>query len=102
MCSHTASIHHTGSQEEVPVGIVEELPGILVEEGGPEAKAQECPDHRPSSFEKGEHRHLTSYICNTSIYSLPTYIVALGIGVDGNQLLHIPLITLFTLSLPPI
>jgi hypothetical protein len=54
MCSHTASIHHTGSQEEVPVGIVEELPGILVEEGEPEAGAQECPDHHPSSFEKGE------------------------------------------------
>jgi hypothetical protein len=53
-----------------------------VEEGEPEVKAQECPDHRPSSFEKGELRHLTSYICNTLIYSLPTYIVALGIGVD--------------------
>jgi hypothetical protein len=36
------------------VGIVEELPGILVEEGETKAKAQECPDHRPSSFEKGE------------------------------------------------
>jgi hypothetical protein len=36
------------------VGIVKELPGILVEEGEPEAEAQECPDHSPSSFEKGE------------------------------------------------
>ena len=82
MYPHTASIHHTGSQKEVPVEIVEELPGIIVEEGEPEAEAQECPDHRPSSFEKGEPRHLTSYICNTLIYSPPTYIVALGIGVD--------------------
>jgi hypothetical protein len=64
------------------VEIIEELLGILVEEGEPEAEAQECPDHRPSSFEKGEPRHLTSYICSTLIYSLPTYIVALGIGVD--------------------
>jgi hypothetical protein len=64
------------------VGIVEELPGILVEEGEPEAKAQECPDHRPSSFEKGETRHLTPYVCSTLIYSLPTYMVALGVGVD--------------------
>jgi hypothetical protein len=64
------------------VAIVEELPGILVEEGEPEAEAQECPDHRPSSFEKGEPRHLTSYIYNILIYALPTYIVALGIGVD--------------------
>jgi hypothetical protein len=47
-------MHHTGSEEEVPVGIFEEMPGILVEEGKPEVEAQECSDHRPSSFEKGE------------------------------------------------
>jgi hypothetical protein len=46
----------------VPVGIAEELQGILVEEGEPEAKAQECPDHRPGSFEKGEPQHLISYV----------------------------------------
>jgi hypothetical protein len=56
MYPHTASIHHTGSQEEVPVGIVEEMLGILMEEGEPEAETQECPDHCPSSFEKGEPR----------------------------------------------
>jgi hypothetical protein len=87
---------------EVPVGIVEELPRILVEEGELEVEAQECLDHHPSSFDKGEPWHLTSYIRNSLIYSLPNYIVALGIGVDWNQLLHIHLITLFTLSLPPI
>jgi hypothetical protein len=79
MYPHTASIHHTGLQEEVPFGIVEELSGILVEEGEPEVEAQECPDHHPNSFEKGELWNLTSYICNTLVYSLSTYIVALGI-----------------------
>jgi hypothetical protein len=64
------------------VGIIEELLRILMEEGEPEAEAQECPDHRPSSFENGEPRHLTSYIYNILIYALPTYIDALGIGVD--------------------
>jgi hypothetical protein len=64
MYPHIASIHHTLSQEEVQVGIVEELLGILVEEGESKAEAQECLDHHPSSFEKGEPRHLTSYICN--------------------------------------
>jgi hypothetical protein len=39
MYPHSTFIHHTGSQEEVPVGIVEELPRILVEEGEPKAEA---------------------------------------------------------------
>jgi hypothetical protein len=39
MYPHTASIHHTGSQEEVLVEIIEELPEILVEGGEPEAEA---------------------------------------------------------------
>jgi hypothetical protein len=46
------------------VGNVEELSGILVEEGEPEVEAKECPNHCPSSFEKGEPRHLISYIYN--------------------------------------
>jgi hypothetical protein len=82
MYPHTASIHHTRSQEEAPVGIVEKLLGILVEEGESEVEAQECPDHHPSSFKKDEPQHLTSYICKSLTYSLPTYMVALGIGVD--------------------
>jgi hypothetical protein len=40
---HTASMHHKGSHEKVLVGIIEELQGILVEEGELEAEAQECP-----------------------------------------------------------
>jgi hypothetical protein len=35
------------------MGIVEELLEIIVEEGEPEAEDQECPDHRPRSFNKG-------------------------------------------------
>jgi hypothetical protein len=62
MYPHNVSIRHTRSHEEVPVGIVEELSGILVEEGEPEAEAQECPDHHPSSFEKGKPRHLTPHV----------------------------------------
>jgi hypothetical protein len=59
---HIASMHHIGPQEEVLVGIAEELLGVLVEEGEPEAEAQECPNHRPSSFEKGKPKHLISYV----------------------------------------
>ena len=75
-------MYHTRSQEEVPVGVAEELQGVLTEEGESEAEVQECSDHCPNSFEKGELWNLTSYICNTLIYSLLAYIVALGIGVD--------------------
>jgi hypothetical protein len=45
MYPHIAYIHHTGSQAKVPVGIIEELPKILMEEGEPEVEAHECPDH---------------------------------------------------------
>jgi hypothetical protein len=55
-------MHHIGPPEEVLVGIAEELLGVLVEEGEPEAEAQECPNHRPSSFEKGKPKHLISYV----------------------------------------
>jgi hypothetical protein len=51
---HTTPMYHTRSQEEVPVGVAEELQGVLTEEGESEAEVQECSDHRPSSFEKGE------------------------------------------------
>jgi hypothetical protein len=39
MYPHTASIHHTGLQEEVLVGITEDRLGILMEEGELEAEA---------------------------------------------------------------
>jgi hypothetical protein len=46
----------------VPLGIIEEMQGILMEEGETKAEAQECTDHRPSSFEKGEPQYLILYI----------------------------------------
>jgi hypothetical protein len=59
-----AHMHHTGSQEEVQVGVAEELQEVSAEEVEPEVEAQECPEHRPSSFKKGEPRHLISTVCN--------------------------------------
>jgi hypothetical protein len=58
-----AHMHQSGSQEGVLVG-VEELQEISVEDIVPEAEAQECPNHRPSSFEKGKPRHLIPMVCN--------------------------------------
>jgi hypothetical protein len=55
-------MHHTGSQEN-EVGPEEqeetqeqELPGGPE----PEGELQECPDHRPSTFEKGKPRSILS------------------------------------------
>jgi hypothetical protein len=39
-----------------------ELHKIVAEEVDPEAEAKECPDHRPSSFEKGKPRRLIPII----------------------------------------
>ena len=57
-------MHHTGSQEEVPVAVAEELQETPAEEIEPEAEVQECPDHRPSTFEKGKPRHIFPMIYN--------------------------------------
>jgi hypothetical protein len=46
---------------EVPVGVAEELQEVLAEEGESEAEVQECSDHCPNSFEKGEPQHLIFY-----------------------------------------
>ena len=55
-------MHHTGSQEN-EVGTEE--PEELQEQEPPEAQEpgeelQECPDHRPSTFEKGKPRSILS------------------------------------------
>jgi hypothetical protein len=55
-------MHHTGSQAENPVVVPEELEEQLEVQPQevPEAdeedveELQECPDHRPSSFERGK------------------------------------------------
>ena len=55
-------MHHTGSQEnevglEEPEEIQEQEPPETQESGG---DLQECPDHRPSTFEKGKPRSILS------------------------------------------
>jgi hypothetical protein len=53
-------LHHTGSQEVTPVAVPEEPKEQPVEQEVPEADEEvgedlpECPDHRPSSFERGK------------------------------------------------
>jgi hypothetical protein len=61
-------LHHTGSQEVTPVSVSEEpeeQPEVQEQEV-PEADEEvgedllECPDHRPSSFERGKPRSIFS------------------------------------------
>ena len=51
-------MHHTGSQEEVPVAAPKEHvviePEVPAQEVLEEEELQECPDHQPSSFEKSK------------------------------------------------
>jgi hypothetical protein len=65
-------LHHTGSQEVVPAVVLEDAeeqpevqepePTEAEEETGEELP--ECPDHRPSSFERGKPRSISSPVCN--------------------------------------
>jgi len=55
-------MHHTGSQEN-EVGPKEQEEAQEQEPLGvsePEEELQECPDHRPSTFEKGKPRSILS------------------------------------------
>jgi hypothetical protein len=63
-------MHHTGSQEN-EVGTEE--PEELQEQEPPEAQEpgeelQECPDHRPSTFEKGKPRSILSLPILANLY----------------------------------
>jgi len=55
-------MHHTGSQEnevrpeEQEETLEQDLPG----EPEPEGDLQECPDHRPSTFERGKPQSILS------------------------------------------
>jgi hypothetical protein len=59
-------LHHTGSQEVTPVAIPEEPEEQPEEQEVPEADEEvgkdlpECPDLRPSSFERGKPRSIFS------------------------------------------
>ena len=65
-------MHHTGSQEN-EVGTEE--PEELQEQEPPEAQEpgeelQECPDHRPSTFEKGKPRSILSLPILANLYEV--------------------------------
>ena len=69
------ALHHTGSQTENPVVITEEPEEQLEvqQQEVPEADEEdveelpECPDHRPSSFERGKPRSIFLSVCNDFI-----------------------------------
>jgi hypothetical protein len=71
-------MHHTGSQGENPVVIPEEPEERLEVQPQevPEAdeedieELQECPDHRPSSFERCKPRSISPPVCNYLINAL--------------------------------
>jgi hypothetical protein len=58
-------LHHTGSQEVAQVAVSEEPEEQPEEQEVPEADEEvgkelpECPDHRPSSFERGKPRSIS-------------------------------------------
>ena len=65
-------MHHIGSQEN-EVG--PEEPEELQEQEPPEAQEpgeelQECPDHRPSTFEKGKFRSILSLPILANLYKV--------------------------------
>jgi hypothetical protein len=64
-------LHHTGSQEEVPVAVQEEQVGAdpkeiqaqeVLEVEEQEEDLLECVDHQPSSFERGKHQSILSLL----------------------------------------
>jgi hypothetical protein len=70
-------LHHTRSQEVTPVAVHEEPEETEVQEQEvPEADEEvgedlpECPDHRPSSFERGKPRSISLPICKYFINAL--------------------------------
>jgi hypothetical protein len=76
--THT-HVHHTGSQEEVTVLEPEEqVEGAQLDVPAQEVQAneeadeelQECPDYRPSSFERGKPRSISPSVCKYLIYVL--------------------------------
>ena len=65
-------MHHTGSQENE---VATEEPEELQEQEPPEAQEpgeelQECPDHRPSTFEKGKPRSILSLPILANLYKV--------------------------------
>jgi hypothetical protein len=71
-------MHHTGLQTENPVGVPEEPKEQLEVQPQevPEADEEdveehsECPDHRPSSFERGKPQSISPSVCKNLINAL--------------------------------
>ena len=65
-------MHHTGSQEnEVgPEEQEETQEQEPLEAPEPGEELQECPDHRPSTFEKGKPRSILSLLLLSKVYLL--------------------------------
>jgi hypothetical protein len=72
-------LHHTGSQEESPVAVLEEQTGAdpqdlqaqeVLEEEEQGEDLPECVDHQPSSFERGKPRSILNslFYSNNSLY----------------------------------
>jgi hypothetical protein len=72
-------LHHTGSQEESPIAVLEELTGAdpqdpqaqeVLKEEEPGDELPECVDHQPSSFERGKPRSILNslFYSNNSLY----------------------------------
>jgi hypothetical protein len=65
-------MHHTGSQTENPVVVSEEpkeqlqvQPQEVLEADDEDVEElHECPDHRPSSFERGKPQSISPPVCN--------------------------------------
>jgi hypothetical protein len=64
-------LHHTGSQEELPVAVQEEKTGFEPQEAQAQEVSEvdeqeedlpECVDHQPSSFERGKSRNILSLL----------------------------------------
>jgi hypothetical protein len=66
-------MHHIGSNEENLIAVPEEQEEQLEvpEQEVPEVEElQECPDHRPSSFERGKPRSISPSVCKSLINAL--------------------------------
>jgi hypothetical protein len=88
-------LHHTGSQEELPVAIQEEQTGSNPQEAQAQEVSEvdeqeedlpECVEHQPSSFERGKPRSILSLLLYKSnslyIYIYEFINCALSIEVE--------------------
>jgi hypothetical protein len=76
-------MHHTGSQEELPVAVPEVQarvdPQEIQAQEVPEAEEQgeelpECMDHQPSSFERGKPQSILSLLLYKAITLYKLYV----------------------------